>query len=470
MGDKVQTSRLGRLGRLGWVSRHALPIAWRRLREVSESDPEKRGQVAEAAVDEDGAVAEDVLRALGDMKGLALKLGQTLAYMDGVLPAGYRAAYKKALAPLLQRAPALPWSAIEPVLIEDLGRPVAEAFASFETEPFAAASIGQVHRAKLHSGEAVAVKVQYPGVDRAVAADLKNLATFQSLAAPLLGLSGRGAIAANHKEIVAEVRDRLLEETDYIHEARQQERFRLLFASDPEVWIPRVIEECSGRRVLTSEFVDGSTLHEVAALAPQEERDRIASVLTRVMLRSLYDHHLFNADPHPGNYLFPADGRVVFLDFGCTKEIPAWMGAQMQRYMRAAVHGTAEVDRRGGKPGDDVWAEFDAAVADALKLNPRADSFVIYRDFMLYCLRPFLRDEPFEFTEVYTGASIDLVLDGLKKTAFAKGRIPRIPDLPPAPADFTFLSRLQWGFYSVLTMLRAKANWHRMLPSQLREG
>src|SRR5262249_21079252 len=109
-------------------------------------------------------------------------------------------------------------------------------------------------------------------------------------------------------------------------------------------------------------------------------------------------------------------------------------------------------------------------VADAFQMDPASEGFALGREFVLYCLRPFLRDEPFEFTEVYTGASIDLALDGVRKLVFAGRRLPRIPDLPALPADFAFVSRLQWRFSSVLTMLRARANWHRMLPAALRGG
>jgi len=403
MSDEVSGGRFRRFVRLVWLSRRALPIACRRLREVSEATSAERGAL------------------VGD-----------------------------ALARLQREAPALPWSAIEPILVEELQRPVAESFARFEPEPFAAASIGQVHRAWLRSGEAVAVKVQYPGIERAVAADLKNVAMMKSLLLPVLGLAGRGAMAQNLDDTLGEIRARITEELDYEREARMQDRFRALFAADGELVIPRVFAAQSSRRVLTSEFIHGRSLAEVRAQASPDERDRYGALLHRFMFRSIYDFQLFNADPHPGNYLFPADGRLALLDFGCVKELPDWMVAAMKRYLSAALRGDA--------------AEFDRAIIDAFKLDPsEPEEFALYRDFILYCCKPYLKDEPFAFTPEYTGASIDYMLNGMNKLVF-KGLIPRIPNLPSVPADFTFISRLQWGFYSVLTLLGANGNWHRMVP------
>jgi predicted unusual protein kinase regulating ubiquinone biosynthesis (AarF/ABC1/UbiB family) len=462
VASRVPGSRLGRLTRLGWLSRNAVPVAWRRLREAAHARPEERAAIALRALDRHADLAEEAFRTLGDLKGIALKVGQMLSYMDGALPEAYRAVYQKALSRLQQEAPALPWRAVEPVLRAELGRPIREVFSSFEPEPFAAASIGQVHRATLPDGCPVAVKVQYPGIEKAMKADLKNAKLFQALLAPVLGLAGRGALQDHLEEVMAEIRLRLLEELDYTREARMQERFRTLLADEPLLAIPRVFPECSSRRVLTTEYRTGRTLDEVCRSALQQERDRHAAVLNRVMIRSLFEFQLFNADPHPGNYLFPEDGRVVWLDFGCVKEIPDWMCRAIRRTFRAAIQAT-----RSNSPGD--WAEFDEAIREAFRLDP--EEHVIYelaRDFLLYCLRPYLKDEPFQFTPDYTGESIDRVLDAATAAAFPKGSLPRIPNLPPIPADFTFLNRLQWGFFSVLAMLRARGNWHQALPPEVR--
>jgi predicted unusual protein kinase regulating ubiquinone biosynthesis (AarF/ABC1/UbiB family) len=463
MGVKeVSGSRFRRLTKIGWLSRRAVPIAWARLKEAGDADRKGRARIAEEILEKHADIAEEAFRTLGELKGIALKVGQMLAYMDGALPEEYRAVYQAVFSRLLQSAPALPFASVARVIKEELGRSVTETFSTFEEKPFAAASIGQVHRATLFTGEAVAVKVQYPGVDKAIAADLKNVSLFHGIAAPLLGALGKGAMSRNGKEVLDEIRARLMEELDYVREAAMQTRFRELLADDDEVEIPRVYGGFSTKRVLTTELVAGRTFGEFVGAASDDEKNRVGVVLQRVLFRSLFEIKLFNADPHPGNYLFPASGKVVLLDFGCVKEIPDWLADAMRRYFRAGVLAT-----RTGAPAD--WAAFDDAICDALKLN-RGDPVVyeVYREFILYCLRPYLADEEFAFTPDYTGESIDRVLEGAKRAVFAKGKLPRIPDLPPIPADFTFLNRVQFGLYSVLAMLRARGNFHRLLPADLR--
>jgi hypothetical protein len=147
------------------------------------------------------------------------------------------------------------------------------------------------------------------------------------------------------------------------------------------------------------------------------------------------------------------------LDFGCVKELPAWVVAAMVRYTRASAVAT-----RTGLRSD--WDEYDRAIADAFKLDPGDPGFSIYRQFTLYCLRPYIVDEPFTFSPDYTGGSVDAVFEGMRDLFFSKGKWPRLPSMPQLPADFTFVGRLQWGFYSVLTRLRACTNWHRTLPPE----
>jgi len=467
MSDKrVSSSRLGRLTRLGWLGRRAVPIAWRRLKETVEAPKGQRGEVAEKALKKHADIAEKAFRTLGDMKGVALKVGQMLSYMDGVIPAEFSGVYQEVLGRLQQTAPALRWDSIRPVLEADLGD-LGAVFATLEEEPFAAASIGQVHRGVLVTGEAVAVKVQYPGVDAAMRSDLKNAELFQTLMTPFMSFMGAGRATRGYiREVFDEVRARLLEELDYPREAAMQARFRDLLADDPEVLVPRVFPQACGARVLTSELVLGRTLQEVSATTTQEERDRYGTALARTLLRCLYQHGLFNADPHPGNYLFPEGGRVCLLDFGCVKEVPDWMRWDLKENLRHALRA-----ERSGRPED--WARFDAVLARSLRLDeaPDPDVVRIYREFYLYVIRPALHEEgPFDFTEAYTRESFDRVFEAAHRTVFGKGRLPRIPELPPVPPDYTFLNRLQWGFYSILATLRARVYWHGLLPEDVREA
>jgi predicted unusual protein kinase regulating ubiquinone biosynthesis (AarF/ABC1/UbiB family) len=465
MGDEVKSSRFGRMARLGWLSRRAIPLAWKRLRETADANSdEQRAAIAEDALLKQADIAEEMFRTLGSMKGLALKIGQTISYMDGALPEAYRPVYQKVLARLQREVPALSWESIEEVIVTELGKPVDDVFASFERTPMAAASIGQVHRATLKTGEAVAVKVQYPGVDRAVASDLKNVSMMHSMMAPFLGLAGAAETSRGQKEAIAEITARILEETDYEHEAEAQEKFRAYVEHDRDVKVPRVFREQSSRRVLTSELVFGRTLQQVCDQDGQAARDRYGEILNRALCNSLYDYRLFNADPHPGNYLFPDDGRVVLLDFGCTKTIPDAMQKKMRRYMRAAIRAT-----RSDSAED--WEAFDVAIAEVFNLD-RSDepTFELFHRFILYCLEPYVRNEPFEFTRAYSGASIDLLAKGMKDMVFRGGVLPKVPKMPATPPDFTFISRVQWGFYSVLTMLGARGSWNRALPADVRDG
>lgn len=451
MADQVSGSRLRRLGQLAWMSRRAIPLAVTRFRG-------RNGAAGDELDPAHVAAAEEMLGTLGNLKGLALKMGQMLSYMDGALPAEAEPAFRRVLAKLQRDAPRLPWGAARKVLEQDLGDLQAH-FAQLEEEPFAAASIGQVHRGQLLDGTAVAVKVQYPGIREAIEADLGNLALFAGLARPMLGAFGAASSIEFARSTIEEVRARMLEEVDYEHEARMQVLFHQRFAGVPDLQIPKVHFEHSGPKVLTTELVAGQPLEE-AARADDELRGRWARALTRAVTDQLYVHGLFNGDPHPGNYLFRSDGTVVLLDFGCIKEVTPRMQADMRRYLRAAI-----VAQRTGRAED--WAAFDDAVRHAFNLREADPAvFRLYRDMLVYVLRPVLVDEPFAFTPEYTAGVNDLVMEGKRQMLFADGR--KIPRIPKIPADYTFIHRLQWGFYSVLTALRATVNWHAMLPEELR--
>lgn len=437
-----------------WMSRKAVPLAISRIR----GSDDTKGTADEAA---HLAAAEELLGTLGDLKGLALKLGQTLSYMDGALPAAAEPVFRKVLSKLQASAPSLSWDVAQAVLREELGS-IDEHFASIEEEPFAAASIGQVHRGTLQDGVEVAIKIQYPGIRDAVKADLANLDSVKALARPMLGMMGAGQNVTFAAETLAEIRARLEEELDYEHEAAMQARFHRLFADDPDIIVPNVFpEHCSGR-VLVSEFVQGRSLDDIAEHEDQAAKDRWGHNLTRAVTAQLYEHRLFNGDPHPGNYLFADEGKVILLDFGCVKEISEAMSAKMRRYVRAAIVASQS-------DAAEDWAEYEAAVGDALRLDEGdAEVASFYREYLLFILEPILADEPFAFTPDFVARSNDLLLERKRELVFGKGKLPRVPKLPPMPADYTFINRLQWGFYSVLTRLRANVNWNSLLPQDMR--
>ena len=240
-----------------------------------------------------------------------------------------------------------------------------------------------------------------------------------------------------------------------------QRRFAEMYAEVPDLVVPEVYPEHSGPRVLVSRLESGQGLDEVLN-APQELRNRWGRTLARAVTDSLYVHSTFNGDPHPGNYLFRDDGTVVLLDFGCVKEIPESMAQDMRRYMTAAV-----IAARTDLPQD--WAAFERALAQALGFDQGDASVAKFmRELFLFTIEPVLYDRDFEFTPQWVAQMNDQMLEGKRELIFGGGKMPRIPKMPPMPAGYTFINRLQWGFYSVLTRLRAEFNWHALLPADIR--
>ena len=283
--------------------------------------------------------AMKMVGALGQMKGAAMKLGQFASFIDTeFIPEEYRELYQEQLAKLRTDAPAMPWEKVEKVLDEEYdGEPLDELFAEFEQEAFAAASIGQVHRATLLDGRAVAVKIQYPGIAEAMDADLRNAGTIVRLARAL-------APGLDAKAIADEIRERVMEELDYEYEAQNQRSFSRAYRDHPFIYVPEVITRLSRRRVLVTEFVEGIGFEEIKEL-PHEERSRFGEIVFRGSLGSTFHLQHFNADPHPGNYLLMDDGRVAFLDFGMTKKLDNEQITLQRRAFDAASRDDPEAFR-----------------------------------------------------------------------------------------------------------------------------
>jgi predicted unusual protein kinase regulating ubiquinone biosynthesis (AarF/ABC1/UbiB family) len=258
--------------------------------------------------------AERMVATLGRMKGAAMKIGQLASFIDTeFLPPEYRDLYQEHLAQLRTQAPTMPWSQVRKVLDQEWEEPCEELFEQIEHEAAAAASIGQVHRAVLPDGRRVAVKIQYPGVAEAIAADMQNAGLILRMAKALApGLDAKAA--------AAELKERVMEELDYELEAQNQRSFARGYRGHPFIHVPDVVTRLSTPRVLVSEWVDGAGFEEVKQL-PQADRDRFGEIVYRFCFGSIFHLQHFNADAHPGNYLLMADGRVAFLDFGMTKHL-----------------------------------------------------------------------------------------------------------------------------------------------------
>jgi len=251
--------------------------------------------------------AQDVTDTLGTMKGVLMKLGQMASYVDdGLSPAA-----RRTLSRLQDSVPPMSPELAAQVVAEELGLPPERAFATWDPQPIAAASIGQVHRAISQDGRAIAVKVQYPGIAETIEADLGNVALLRRM---LRIVAPKQDVAA----LLAELRERITEELDYRKEARNQQLFADYYRGHPTIAVPEIVPELSTRRVVTSELADGARFAELAGWS-QAERDLAAETIYRFVFRSLYEAHAFNGDPHPGNYLFGGGGRVTFLDFGLVK-------------------------------------------------------------------------------------------------------------------------------------------------------
>lgn len=322
------TSALRRSIKLGaLVGRVGTSVAGHRLLEIGRADEVRRKQRADTLVRN----ARRVVASLGELKGAAMKVGQMLSLQDSLLPPEVA----EILSSLQKHAPPVPPEVMRWEVEGALGS-FDEIFESMEEEAFAAASIGQVHRARLRDGRDVAVKVQYPLIDRIVTADLTNL---KVLVGALWGLFS----STDFEPFWCEIRDRLIEELDYTVEARTMERMAALHADVPEIVIPRVVPEASCRNVLTMEFVDGMSGAEACSDArTQFERDRWGQTLLEFVFRGLCVHRFVHADPNLANFAFRDDGVVVVYDFGCAKEVPEALAAGYAAMMLAVIDGRPE--------------------------------------------------------------------------------------------------------------------------------
>jgi len=427
----IAGGRLGRLARLSRLSAR-LSASWlgSRVRRLF-AGRARRKQLDAAAR---RAAAERVANEMGQMKGALMKLGQMMSFVSDDIPEEYRAA----LASLQHAAPAMDFPLLRDVAERELGMPLERAFARFDTVPLAAASIGQVHRATLPDGTDVVVKIQYPGVADAIAADLANVGMMYRMMAVFYPALDPGPV-------VDELRTHITEELDYVHEAQSQHAFAKLYAGHPFIRVPRVIDSHSTRLVLTSEYVQGRRFADVLGDS-HEARNRWAEILYRFVFGSIIRHAVFNGDPHPGNYLFGDDGRVVFLDYGCVKWFPSDMLRDWQNLIRAHIAGDRETFR-----------------ARAVGVGFLAEESPIDRDtlfeYFKYFYEPLETDGEFEFSREYNARSFKMVFapDGPFAGMAKKMNMPR---------DFVFVNRIQWGVWSILGQLGARARWsgiHREL-------
>ena len=328
---RIRTGRIGRTAGVGgMVAGQGLRWAGTRLANIARDDQKSK----RATDDRVAAIAVQIARQLGEMKGAAMKIGQVLSTveMPGLSEEGQEE-FRAALAQLRDNAPTFGFDDIRKVVEADLGLTIEDAFAEFDPEAFAAASIGQVHRAVTHDGEEVAVKVQYPGVAEAVEVDLRNLHL-------ILRLVKRMAPGLDVKAVGGEIRERISEELDYELEAQNHRSLERAFRGHPFAVVPRVHTGLSGRRVLVSDYLEGARFDAVKEM-DEATRDRYGEIVFRFFFdreRTL----MILGDPHPGNYLLLPDGRVGFLDFGMVRRIPLEHFERERALGKAIGEGDAE--------------------------------------------------------------------------------------------------------------------------------
>ncbi len=413
LSARLPTSSLGRLGRTALAALRGGRVA-RRL---------GRGGEAPLGLDDLAAFVASV----GQLKGMAMKAGQLMSYLDLPLPQDVRSA----LTALQTHSPPMPFERVAGIVRAELGGNAALLLARMDRQPAAAASIGQVHRAVLPNGAEVAVKVQVPGVERAIAADFRSAAVGTSL----VGLLVPGASV---DAIVREARRAVLDECDYEREARYQERFARVYDRHPTLTVPAVLQPYCSRRVLTTAWARGLSFEAFLATSPrQADRDRVGAALFEFYLGSLFRHGLFNWDPHPGNYIVQPDGRLAMLDHGSARELDPGFVRKLAALGLAVHADEREALRRSLL---DLGMVRDGEARDLETARALVRSFH----------GPMLRDEVLAF-QLGSATPFRTILS-------TKREILRLH----LPGEMLFVFRIRFGLMSVLARLGARANWCRL--------
>lgn len=371
------------------------------------------------------ASVADVARELGSMRGVMAKFGQMLSYVSTPLDSSIRSG----LSSLQDQAPPMSNELVEQVFAREFGRAPSEVFETWDPDPIASASIGQVHRAITPDGNAVAVKVQYPGIRETLFADLANLR--------LIARAFRFAFPAMDTDsIVTEISARITEELDYIKEAANQQLFADYYSGHPFIRIPGVRHDLSTPLVLVTELAAGLRFADFLK-EDQRERDLAGETIFRFVFRSLYRLQCFNGDPHPGNYLFDGDGRVTFIDFGMTKYFVPGDLAIFEEMVKAAV-----IDRSPVAFRDAIEK------AGLLAIGCTLSDEDVYRFFEPF-YESIATDSEFTFSEDYTTALF----------AHMFGKNDPVAKFLQVSEPFVVIQRINLGLYSILASLSATANF-----------
>jgi predicted unusual protein kinase regulating ubiquinone biosynthesis (AarF/ABC1/UbiB family) len=432
--NRIPKGRIRRSAKLGTaLGMQATRYAGTRTANVARSEESADARLENRHLE----TALRIASTLGQMKGAAMKLGQLASFVDTeFLPEEYREIYQEQLARLRTSAPAMPWEKVASVLQQEYrDERIDELFAEIEPEAFAAASIGQVHRATLHDGRTVAVKIQYPGVAEALEADLQNMGMIVRLGKAL-------APGLDPKAIAEELRERVMEELDYEYEAQNQRSFSRAYRRHPFIYVPDVLTRLSRRRVLVTEYVEGLGFEQVKRLE-KEERDRFGEIVFRFSFGSIYHLQHFNADPHPGNYILMDDGRIAFLDFGMTKRLDPEQIELEQRAVDAAARRDPEALR-------------SALHELGFVKNPSAFDAERLMEHVLVVGGWYMEDREVE-------VSSRRVMKVIESTSDPRSEYFDLMRRESVPAEELMGRRMETGVLAVLAQLRARRNWFRIM-------
>lgn len=433
---RFRTSRASRFLKLtGLTGRVSSSYTGQRIKELFLD----RGRVPFSRSETHVRNAERIVETLGELKGAVMKVGQYMSIQTDLLPKEFA----DVLATLQKSAPPVEYDLIASVITSEFGKEPEALFARFDPAPYASASIGQVHRARLANGTEVVVKVQYPDVEKNIEGDLSNLKTILSTGSIM------GYRKSDLEGVFAEIRDRLYEELDYDQEMENLREFKRIFQEDERIQIPRVFPTYCSFRVLTMEYLPGDPLE--ALCSPpytQEDRNRFGGLLFDFFSYQILGLGLLHADPHPGNFAFRKKGPMILYDFGCLKRIPP--------YIREACRDLARYGIEGN------YDRIDEALLRLGTRDPRkeAPDREFYRQYVEVLREPFTSREDYDF-----GASkiheklLELAPLGVSKMFHFK-----------PSRETVFIGRTIGGHYGNLHRIGARGNWREMLAPHLTQG
>lgn len=434
--DGPQFAKSGRFGRMMRIGGLAASVAGsavaRRIGTAFKSEEERAAALRDSLVGNAG----QIVKTMGEMKGAAMKLGQMLSVAPEALPREFLEEMKA----LQKDTPPMPFEMVTEEFEKATGQSIVSAFRYFDPTPIGAASIGQVHEARLFDGRRVAVKVQYPGIADTLESDLRNLGSLMTMGRVV-------ADKASLDAILDEVRSGILEEADYEREAKNLQEFGAILAEHPKVVVPKVVAELSAERVLTMEFIQGTKLDvAIDALSSQEEKDALGYTFSEIFVWMFHERFVLHADPHPGNFLLTEDGRIAFLDFGCMRRYEPefcdlWIDLLVAKWQHAPERLPGIFEALGYRPQRGYGGPTERQLSELCEIVSQ----------------PFLYDRDFDWGRWQPQKEME---------QFVKGNLDLMRWAAPPAAVFYF--RVAAGVWGFLQRSKVRGNWHQLAQETAR--